>query len=393
MTETHGDNLIEEARETSAESAAESLEKPEVIGRSIKAKIAGVQFEFAQRLHEDTGQPLGSVLEKYTCAIDDYGWRRDDDETRQKRAEIKTKVLEMAEIEAANWPGLAAQLLQKEQEIWESSHELPNDPSGRAGEFTWIMQEFGDNEAQTWQMRPGDNCLELHFPIRAIEAAKGNKQSSLRASMAKLAEVIVKEHPETQAVTGRSWMMSHPVAEKLGFVTTKIYNPEENGSFKHPSYWFQLLDQKGNLKQEEVEYLYQHKRLRLDESCGKIDVESFLQMYLPKKMRGEITLLEPSDESRDMLERIDKEGHALQEAWGEITLDNIDGVLARFPTVMEMLRESGQEARIKEAILKFKESGASFEDFAKNRELAEISQALHKKVRELRCKPRSVTIE
>ncbi len=80
----------------------------------------------------------------------------------------------------------------------------------------------GNNYQAIEGIKKSDDLLELHFEDAFISGTQP-KAEQIKKWLSKIAEIIVDKYPETTAIVGKSWIMSHPIMERLGFSIKRTF--------------------------------------------------------------------------------------------------------------------------------------------------------------------------
>lgn len=251
--------------------------------RTIYRKIFQEQLEFVRQLHMATGQPIAELLTHYTTLIDQIGFDLLLDENEYAQLdEVKYRVQhDMSQLSGTHepdWTQRAWQIMldtyttleQTAQPVSPAAHEP------RIGSFIYDLKEIDAKSATHYQLPLGERYLELHFPVKIIERTRGNNLPSPSSALREVATFLVQQKLDVTAITGASWLMSHSLAQRLGFTQTGVAGDD---AFKEMGYWFQLIDENGNIKPAEVAYLHTHHKLRYDLAYGKMTTAEFLKRY------------------------------------------------------------------------------------------------------------------
>lgn len=368
--------------------------------RQLDMSIFAVQLEFLRRLKLETGEDMERLFSKYSNVFEFVGHginmtAQEEKIVEQAIAELKSDILSLGDVDSDDWFNKALQEIKKfykkidEQiECKESKEEL------RLGAFVYNFGEVRSDEDNNYDLKKGDNYLELHFPVNIIDKLKGRENLNLKDSLQKVAEFIVLEHPEIQAVVGASWLMSHPLAEKLGFKKVSG-KPSTEDAFKEPGYWLQLIDAQGNIKKDAVEFLYKNHKLPYDFSYGKIETEDFLRRYLPDNFKNKkIVLKEPRREYLDVMNKLSSEWSYFESQWDDIPEEE---VINKFydlaPSFIALLKKAGVLESFMSHLKQLKQRGAGSDILKKSLESEEITRPLTEYIdKNLRFKEKRVEI-
>jgi hypothetical protein len=348
------------------------------VERGIQKKIMGVELGFVSRIYREKGGDLYGLLDKYTNVVELVARERGMPEAMLPviKGDVRRKLeaLQDSRVEDVG-SGILKAIYEACPDIGETQEQVLAENEKWVGDFIAEVGEARVDQAEAWGIGEREGYVELHFPVKAVEQARGMKEVGLKESLGRVAAFIVEEHPETRAVTGCSWLVSHPVAKKMGFEVTGVASPEKAAAggknpFKTMAYWLQLVDSKGNIRQEAVEHFYEHGKLPYDLAYGRMDVEDFLQKYLPDEMRGEVTLKELSREYRESVEALRSEVRYLRREWEGAGLDGLEQMVQEgLPVLKAVLDKGGKWNEFYQILRRAKEAGLGLEGLRMDPEL------------------------
>ncbi len=199
-----------------------------------------------------------------------------------------------------------------------------------------LMEQAGFN--------PEDEFLSIHFPSFYENGSERSLLVELDDSFKKLAEIIPREYPEAQAVIGKSWLLSLPAAERLGFKKVITLESHFNGN----GLWSQFIDQNGNISKHRFEEFIKTGKPPYEVSLGYIPIEEFLSRYLPTEKKGEIILKEIDPkwnrEDTQKLEEYTEKIHQLREDFENFVNDksmSAEAFIQKYPAVVEVMTKAG----------------------------------------------------
>lgn len=206
-----------------------------------------------------------------------------------------------------------------------------------------------------------DRFLEVHFDSFYNADEKNLGPDLIKKDLAVIAEKIIKEHPETAAVIGKSWLLDTPIASRLGFKKSK----DEGGVENDFTTWLQFVDRNGEIDQKRFNQFLESGKLPFKSTISYIPVEEFLKIYLPEELKGKVTLKKISPERIQEKEELDKQVMLLKDVWHEaIQSGNFEDFTGNqsFKKAFSFVEESD-----KEKLLNFykKMFNEKIEDFSK----------------------------
>lgn len=185
-------------------------------------------------------------------------------------------------------------------------------------------------------IKKSDDLLELHFDDAFSSGSKPSAEQ-IKMWLSKIAEIIVDKYSDTTAVVGKSWIMSHPIMERLGFSIKRAF---KNG-FSN-TYWLQILNKDGQIDSDRLDYLLANGELPYPVSYGSVSVEDFLSIYLPENRLGEITMKRADEKHLETkLLIMDELSNTLKGRWGELINGDlsIDKMIELLPNTVRVLKE------------------------------------------------------
>lgn len=195
---------------------------------------------------------------------------------------------------------------------------------------TDVLKDYG--------ISPDEELLQIHVgDAYAAKPGEAFGPEALRKAFADLAVSIVERHPQALVVYGDSWLMSHPIAKRLGFTKTDRTS-HENG----PHVWKQFVSASGGLDENRVRKLLETGKPPFEPRIGFMRTEDFLRRYLPPERRGSIELQEATPESVAAARGFEEEMGALRSAWPQLEEGGIAAFLDRLPELKASAQASGR---------------------------------------------------
>lgn len=238
-----------------------------------------------------------------------------------------------------------------------------------------------------------DKFLEVHFDnfFRTNVANLGPEL--IKDDLAKLAEMIVKEKPEITAIVGQSWLLSTPIASRLGFKRIEDNSNQQNNF----STWLQFVDCHGQIDQKRFDKFLETGELPFKSVKAYIPVEEFLRMYLPENLRGKVILKEIDKNKEEEFENITNEMTSLRNFWDDSINSGSDfESLISYETLNKALNLLSQEDRGKFLVFlkKMFEQGIKIDNFKEHQdpEIIEINQKINQKMRSGLYKDKKIII-
>lgn len=207
-----------------------------------------------------------------------------------------------------------------------------------------------------------DEFLQVHFPALFEQDLKLNS-NSIKESFEKLANVIVEKYPQVQAVVGSSWLLDHPVVQRL----TKFKIIDSDKSIV----WSQFIDKNGQIDKDKLKILIETGEVPYKTLIGYIKTEDLLREYLPKEKRENIHLKEINEDwlkKDNFYERTAGDTKLFKETWDKGGLKDKDSLLEYFSKEGSLLKESLEKIGVYDDFFEFllkkfgKKSQEIFED-------------------------------
>lgn len=185
---------------------------------------------------------------------------------------------------------------------------------------------------------PDEELLQIHVgDMYAVKPGEALGPETMRRAFADIAVSIVERYPQATVVYGDSWLMSHPIAKRLGFTRTDRTS-HENG----PHVWKQFVSAGGGLDENRVRKLLETGKPPFEPRIGFMRTEDFLRRYLPPERRGRIELQEATPESTEISYGFEEQMSALRSAWPKLREDNIVAFFERLPELKASAQASGR---------------------------------------------------
>ena len=135
------------------------------------------------------------------------------------------------------------------------------------------------------------------------EKKENNSQLTLEASFSLLAEYLSKLEIVPSRILAKSWLMGNEALRKrIGFEKIKKYDFDP--VFQRSELWGQFVDDDGNIKRKELEYLFKNNEPHYKLTKAEISFENFMQKYGNQFLDREFTMeYDFSDEQEEILEK------------------------------------------------------------------------------------------
>lgn len=283
-------------------------DSPENHEKALKNKFWNIQLEYAQRLFEKKiPSPVseinteGMTFEQILDEMTDFslkireaynqrtGKQVDSDENYQEFKRVKDEVFnkakEIYENRPSDWISKMDEIvLISVQKLPQGEKPFQSDifKGMKAGLLEYEVVSLPIEDLEKYGINKDDECVKIHFA--AFFKQKINQDTKLSNvflsdSFRKLAEEILKNHPNVKAIISESWLLDTPLAKKIGFHTY----PSSNENVFHGSpFWGQFIDQNGQINEDRArEFLETGNPSHIVKS-GYIPIDEFLAKYGPK---------------------------------------------------------------------------------------------------------------
>lgn len=159
-----------------------------------------------------------------------------------------------------------------------------------------------------------EHYIEVHVEDFYKSGEKSFSSEILRQDFARLAEHIIDQEPETVAIIGESWLLSTPLAERLGFKKIETEASPQNNF----STWLQFIDQNGEIDNKRFNEFLKTSQVPYESVKAYMMTEDFLKKYLPAARRGTVVLKEINNEKRDYWARLRAEAESIKGDWSAL---------------------------------------------------------------------------
>ena len=354
--------------------------------RFIDQKYAGapeaVQETFAQFLDAET-----RLIDEVRGAIRiDRKIAPEDDQTPVEDA-ARSLMADIDELRRVRAPGWSREIVRVLEEARPMIKGVPLE------HFGLLEYQASANPKRIEQMaeiglKPGDEYGEIHFRAPSMSPGEKFGLAELKSSLAKLAVEIVTNAPHVRAVSGKSWLMDTPIAKRLGFREM----PSENHRRKGMNYWYQFLDQNGDIDEKRAGKLFEGGKAPYETKLGAMSVEDFLERYLPDELRGkEIMLKVTRPEWKDPEPEIKAAVGRLKNVWP--TIADIDAYVQNDHELAALLDRYGLLGEFAADLKEAKKDGLDWDVVRKRPSAIAIGEVLRKRIAEGKYEERKLVIE
>lgn len=336
-------------------------ESPDQHREILEKKLMDIQVLFAARKHsepENSKEPFTEILKEHTLLIrrlgvgfaDNASISPKDPLVKEFLTPIIDKINILAKSEDEERYNKISDILSDEyKKLEENNKNQTHKKLEDIGliKFDQFQEDPEEPIFEKYGFNKGDDFLEIHIKENYQSSEKFGFEET-KKEFSKLAETIIDRFPQDRAVVGASWLMSHPLAQKLGF---KITNKEMDIGMAS---WFQFIDKDGQINVKKVEESLETGEKPFKAVWGYIPTEEFLERYLPQERKGNITLKIINPEKQKESEKLDLELNELREKLRySLTQNALDeDILKNLPVLTSVLNKLDLE---KDAIKLFAE--------------------------------------
>ena len=163
-----------------------------------------------------------------------------------------------------------------------------------------------------------DHFVEIHVEDFYKTGAENLGPELIRNDLGVVAEHIIDKEPEAVAVIGKSWLLSTPLANRLGFKKIEDDTTKQNDF----STWLQFIDKNGQIDKKRFNEFLKTGELPYKSTKAYMLVEEFLKKYLPENRRGKVILKEINNDKKDFWDKMQKEAQLIKTGWDDLLKNN-----------------------------------------------------------------------
>jgi hypothetical protein len=263
----------------------DNAEKERAIGDRIDELSLVFSIEkYKQLKKENNDLKFSDVLQKYSTSFailnDLYHKNSEgDEEADVKINAIKEIIDEMGEGDDIDADQVLNCLDAETVKINKPSARNPQEEKDeKFGLITYKIENGKDNKYESILKKLNFDEHDEAISIHIDEAYKNEGKLDFKEGFSKLALKIKNDFPYVKAVIGRSWLMSLPIADKLGFNKIDDVDIPENQF----DTWLQFIDKDGQVSKKRFEKLLQTGEFPHKSAAGYMMTEDFLKKYLPE---------------------------------------------------------------------------------------------------------------
>lgn len=204
-------------------------------------------------------------------------------------------------------------------------------PENAVGPFRYQIKDGLGKTLGDFGIDDADECLEIHLERLYKQEDQNYSFKKIQADFENLAEVIVKNYPQTKAVVGTSWLMNSRIVRRLGFTVIDAEPADDKVGMET---WSQFIDKDGQVNRQRLEKFISIGAPPVKSRTGVMTVEDFLRHYLPPHWRGkEITLKEINPAWPETGKDLQATAKKLKEKVGKLTATELKELIHGSPAI------------------------------------------------------------
>jgi hypothetical protein len=389
----------------------QSIEEHEKI---LEEKMTEIQLEYIDKLAQEKILPfnetleekvdvkdIGVLLSKCTWILQElkhqYDSRTSDGFDKNARDLFQQKIVDTVSIffkeDHKNWIEKTEEFIKNEIEklgpIQKKEKQDNNQDIKKIG-----LIEFGI-EDNLGHLLPNSNLedspyVSIHFPElykQKDNDVKNLFSVNLSKSLGELAQKIIDKYPETKAIVGESWLMSTPVAQRIGFTIIDHNSKRGLGG----QFWGQFINSTGQIDNERVSKFLKTGEPPYKVSTGVMMIEDFLRKYLPEEKRGKIILKDLNQSFNKEFKKESETAYKIFENWDKSIEEDIGKIFFENKIFGDFLKT--QEGEEFDLLLKnFKKDKKTKEEVKEDKKFIEYRKSFLQFVNKKKFVDREVVI-
>lgn len=357
------ENIIEANLQRHSEKLFDQMESVELsyAENKFENQDAAGEKSFSKILEEET-PIIESLVNKYN---QQHNRQKDESKQAEFKKALAKKIDKAFEVDDRRLENVKNILDQVNVEIGEVKWR--ESKREKAGQLDFVAIDKNNRHTSLEYLKErgfskDDDLIEIHFPEVYKNEQAGLALGEIKKSLSKLAVAIVKDYPATRGVVGTSWLMDHPIIQKLGFQVAKDLKMPQNND----STWLQLVDKDGQINKTRLKQLRETGELPYQSRFGYITVEDFLKKYLPQELRGEVNLKQTDPEWVERNQRREKAVKDFKAGWDDFLEkeQSVTEYISQFPEFAEILDKVGVKNDFILLMSEYKEKQLKYSDIA-----------------------------
>lgn len=346
--------------------------------RLIEIQVIFADQKFYQLAKENPAIKFSEILEQHTSisgelkeAFKNYKQPSREEECVNYLTEVYRNIDEVYQSASKNNPELVFQYIVDELKRLEFSApaEVKQRRKERMAAWEKERKQAGVLHYEIVSGKKDGIKSDILGPVIDIHVEelykKGNESLGSQAvtdSFRKVALDILEKYPQITTITGRSWLMSHPLAKRLGFEI--IEQDKLEVALQHSSTWLQFIDREGQINSKKLEQFMKTGEIPLIPSIGQMQVEKFLGLYLPPDKKGKIKLKKIDVECWKKIDASGETANRMRTEWDKLSESDLKDLVMGDEMFSEFFRVSKEGAEYLRLILEQKKKGLSLEQAA-----------------------------
>lgn len=159
-----------------------------------------------------------------------------------------------------------------------------------------------------------DHFVEVHMEDFYNTGEKNLGSELIINDLGVVAEHIIDKEPEVAAVIGKSWLLSTPIANRLGFRKIEDDVSKQNDF----STWLQFIDKNGQIDQKRFGEFLKTGEILYKSTKAYIPTEEFLKRYLPENRRGKVILKEVNKDRQKFWSKPENDSQFIKSEWDNL---------------------------------------------------------------------------
>lgn len=156
-----------------------------------------------------------------------------------------------------------------------------------------------------------DHFVEVHMEDFYNTGEKNLGSELIINDLGVVAEHIIDKEPEVAAVIGKSWLLSTPLAKRLGFKLIEADVSKQNDF----STWLQFIDKNGQIDQKRFGEFLKTGEIPYKSTKAYIPTGEFLKKYLPENRRGKVILKEINKDRKEFWSKLENDAQSIKSEW------------------------------------------------------------------------------
>ncbi|MFA6252698.1 MAG: hypothetical protein WCV69_00290 [Patescibacteria group bacterium] len=318
--------------------------------KELSEQLSYLMLSFSEKKYleeKEAGHTVtfGECLEKYTNFLnlpffptDDelrigHGYLESDIEQWKQTFKEELDVIYQA---GGNWQNnILEHFHQRGSE--NKTNERPGTAKVYAGLINYNLRKGSHSLEDYGFDRDLDQVMEVHLEEIFKSADRKVSPQKLRESLQELAIVIVDQFPQVKALIAESWLLDHPIMQRMGFKVT-----DKTSQLSTMNNWMQFVDKDGQIDKKRAQILLETGEFPFKSRVGYFPIIDFLKKYLPaERKKSPIILRDLKPEFRTFHEQLDEDIKKLNQSWSSFKVEDIEPFIETLPSLLKLLNDMG----------------------------------------------------